>query len=71
LPGSLDEAHAHAAAIRRTLPRYSVADFLDAFRFDPHGAELFRKGAERIGMGIATRRLQRSDLAYMIQSFCS
>jgi len=50
LAGSLDEARTYAAAIHRALPRYSVADFLDAFRFDPHGAALFRKGAKRIGM---------------------
>jgi tetratricopeptide (TPR) repeat protein len=50
LAGSLEEARAQAAAIQRTLPRYSVADFFTAFRFDPRGAELFRKGAERVGM---------------------
>jgi tetratricopeptide (TPR) repeat protein len=50
LAGSLGEARTYAAAIHRTLPRYSVADFLGAFRFDPHGAALFRKGAKRIGM---------------------
>ena len=50
LAGSLDEARAHAAAIRRKLPRYGIADFLGAFRFDPDGAALFRKGAKRIGM---------------------
>jgi len=50
LAGSLDEARAYAAAVHRTLPRYSVADFLSAFRFDSHGAALFRKGAKRVGM---------------------
>ena len=50
LAGSLGDARAHAAAIHRTLPHYSVADFLGAFRFDSHGATLFRKGAKRIGM---------------------
>ncbi|HTS51940.1 MAG TPA: transcriptional regulator [Burkholderiales bacterium] len=50
LAGSLDEARTYAAAIHRTLPRYSIADFLGAFRFDAHGAALFRKGAKRIGM---------------------
>ncbi len=50
LAGSLGEARAHAAAIRRTLSQYGIADFLDAFRFDAHGAALFRKGAKRIGM---------------------
>ena len=50
LAGSLDEARTHAAAIQRALPRYSVADFLSAFRFDPEGAALFRKGAKLVGM---------------------
>ena len=50
LAGSLDEARVHAAAIHKTLPRYGIADFLQAFRFDSEGAALFRKGAKRIGM---------------------
>jgi TolB-like protein/Tfp pilus assembly protein PilF len=50
LAGSLDEARSYASAIQRTLPRYSVADFLGAFRFDPRGAAAFRQGAERVGM---------------------
>jgi tetratricopeptide (TPR) repeat protein len=33
LAGSVDEARAQADAIRRTLPQYSVADFLAAFHF--------------------------------------
>jgi DNA-binding SARP family transcriptional activator len=51
LADSLVEARAYAAAIHRTLPQYSVADFLGAFQFDPQGAALFRKGAKLIGMG--------------------
>ena len=39
-----------AAAIRRALPQYSVADFLRAMHFDAHGTALFREGAKRIGM---------------------
>ena len=50
LSGSLDQARVWAAAIHRTLPRYGIADFLGAFRFDPPGAALFRKGAKRLGM---------------------
>ena len=50
LAGSLGEARACAAAIHRTLPRYRVADFLAAFRFDPQGAALFRQAAKSIGM---------------------
>jgi TolB-like protein/Flp pilus assembly protein TadD len=51
LAGSLDDARAHAAAIRKTLPAYTVADFLRTFRFDADGEALFREGAKRIGMG--------------------
>ena len=50
LSGSLDEARQWAAALRRAHPGYGIADFLGAFRFDPHGAALFRKGAKRLGM---------------------
>ena len=50
LEGSLGDARAQAAAIRRTLPRYCFADFAEAFRFDEPGAALFREGARRIGM---------------------
>lgn len=51
LAGSLDEARAFAAAIRRDLPRYGVGDFLAAFHFDAQGEARFREGARRIGMG--------------------
>lgn len=51
LSGSLDEARTQAAALRKVLPQYGITDFLDAFRLDPHGAELFRKGARLIEMG--------------------
>lgn len=50
LAGSIDEARAHAAAIRKMAPRYSIDDFLHAFRFDPHGSGLFRQGAKLVGM---------------------
>ncbi|KAB2919976.1 MAG: hypothetical protein F9K29_03720 [Hyphomicrobiaceae bacterium] len=50
LAGSLDQARSQVAAIRKTHPRYSVDDFLRAFRFDPHGAAVFRKGAKLVGM---------------------
>lgn len=50
LAGSLDEARKLAAAIRRAIPRYGIADFLAAFHFEPHGAALFREGARRLGM---------------------
>jgi hypothetical protein len=50
LAGSLDEARAYAAEVRRTNPQYGIADFLRAFRFDPEGEALFREGARRVGM---------------------
>jgi DNA-binding SARP family transcriptional activator/Flp pilus assembly protein TadD len=50
LAGSLDEARAYAAEVRKTLPQYGVADFLDSFRFNADGAALFREAAKRIGM---------------------
>ncbi len=46
LAGSLNEARACMAGIHKTLPHYSVTDFLKAFQYDEHGAALFRKGAE-------------------------
>jgi DNA-binding SARP family transcriptional activator len=50
LADALADARVHAAAIRRTMPGYTVADFLKAFRFDSEGEALFRRGAHRIGM---------------------
>ena len=47
LAGWLSEARAQATMIRRTLPRYSVADFFDAFRFDPDGMALSGSSAWR------------------------
>ena len=49
LIGALDEARAHVAAIRRTLPHYTAADLLRAFRLDENGVALIREGARRIG----------------------
>jgi Flp pilus assembly protein TadD len=48
LAGSLDGARAYIETIRKTLPRYSVADFLEAFQFDSLGETLFRKGAKHV-----------------------
>ena len=50
LAGSLDQARSHAAAVHKTAPRYSLAEFLTTFPFDPGGEALFREGARRIGM---------------------
>jgi DNA-binding SARP family transcriptional activator len=43
-----NEARVHLDAIRKTLPRYKVDDFLTAMQFSPEDAALFRKGAKRI-----------------------
>jgi tetratricopeptide (TPR) repeat protein len=50
LAGSLDQARSHAAAVHKTAPNYSLAEFLTTFPFDPEGEALFREGARRIGM---------------------
>ena len=50
LAGRVDEAHAFAAQIHKTVPDYRLDDFFSAFRFSPDAVSLFRKGAERIGM---------------------
>lgn len=50
LAGSLDEARAQAIALRQLMPRYTYDDFIAAFRFDPQGEALFRKGAQLVGM---------------------
>lgn len=50
LAGSLDEARAHAAAVRRVRPDYAIGDFLGTFRFEPDAEALFRKAARRLGM---------------------
>lgn len=53
LAGRLDEASARLAAIRESLPRYRLEDFLAAvgtMRFAFDAQELFREGAERAGM---------------------
>jgi DNA-binding SARP family transcriptional activator/TolB-like protein/Tfp pilus assembly protein PilF len=50
LADRLVEARAQLTAIRQTLPRYQVRDFLTAMRFEPQGEKLFREGARRIGL---------------------
>jgi TolB-like protein len=50
LAGRLDEGRALAASIRKVTPSYSTGDFLDAFRFAPDTAALFRRGGQRIGL---------------------
>jgi DNA-binding SARP family transcriptional activator len=51
LAGRLEEGRAFAATIHRTLPSYSVEDFLTTFQFAPEAQSLFRKAAKRIGLG--------------------
>ena len=51
LAGRLEEANAAFASVHRAMPRYRVADLLATFRFAPDAEALFRRGAQRIGMG--------------------
>ena len=48
LAGSLDQARAQFATLRKVLPHYGIADFLSAFHLAPQGAALFQQGAQRI-----------------------
>jgi Flp pilus assembly protein TadD len=50
LADRLDEARTYLSAIRKSLPRYGIDDFLTAMKFAPEGEQSFRKGARRIGM---------------------
>ncbi len=50
LAGELDAAQAQAVALRRQRPHYSASDFLAAFRLEPHGAALLRRGARLVGL---------------------
>jgi hypothetical protein len=50
LAGDLEAARVHAGAIRARLPGYTLADYLQAFRFDADGAARFRAGARAVGM---------------------
>ena len=50
LAGSVEQARVYAAGLRRSMPRYGIADFLAAFRFDERGEALFRDAAKRLGM---------------------
>ena len=50
LAGRGDEGRACAATIHKTLPHYTIDDFLLAMHFDADGEALFREGAKRIGL---------------------
>jgi DNA-binding SARP family transcriptional activator len=44
------EARSYLSAVRRTVPRYGVGDFLTAMKFSPEDAALFRKVAKKAGL---------------------
>lgn len=48
LAGRVEEGRAIAAHIRKSLPGYSVEDFLTSFQFAPDDAKLFRYSARQI-----------------------
>ena len=48
--GRIDEARTFVALIRRSVPGYSVDDYLTSFRFKPEDAALFRESGKRIGL---------------------
>jgi tetratricopeptide (TPR) repeat protein len=50
LAGSLEQARTHVAAVRKSTPRYRLADFFTAFPFDMESQTLFRKGAVLAGL---------------------
>lgn len=50
LAGRIEDAHMHAARIRRRSPGYDVAQFLDTFRFDGDTSSLYRSAARPIGL---------------------
>ncbi len=50
LAGSLEQARTHVAAVRKSTPRYRLADFFTAFPFDAESQALFRKGAVLAGL---------------------
>jgi tetratricopeptide (TPR) repeat protein len=49
LAGRSAEAREYLARIHRTMPRYSIDDFLRAMQFTPDGERLFRQSARDIG----------------------
>jgi TolB-like protein len=50
LAGRLKEGHVFAARIHARQPGYSFRNFVNSFRFDSDGKELFRKGAKAVGI---------------------
>ena len=49
LAGQVDQGRAHLIAVHRTLPSYSVDDFLTAMQFVPADEALFRAAARALG----------------------
>ena len=60
LAGSVDEARNYLATIRTRRPKYAVADFLDAFRFDADGVAMIRDAAARIEKGAGRRQHRKA-----------
>jgi DNA-binding SARP family transcriptional activator/TolB-like protein len=50
LAGRTDEARSQLQSIRKTIPHYTVGDFLAAFKFSPEDETVFRSGAKSIGL---------------------
>jgi DNA-binding SARP family transcriptional activator len=44
------EANEYAKKIRERVPNYAMADFLTAFRCSPDAADVFKRGAKKIGI---------------------
>jgi len=51
MAGRVEEARAHMAAIRKSIPQYGVKNLLTAMQLDPVGEALFRDAAKRLGTG--------------------
>lgn len=51
LAGRIEEGRAYMARIHKTIPHYSVKNFLTAMQFGEEGAALFRNAAKRLGTG--------------------
>ena len=50
LADRIPEANEYAKKIRERVPNYAMADFLAAFRCSPDAAEMFKRGAKKIGV---------------------
>jgi tetratricopeptide (TPR) repeat protein len=50
LDGRMPEANEYKKKIRERVPNYSMADFLAAFRLAPEAADMFKRGAKKVGI---------------------